>query len=80
MTISNIKNGLPNNYHITKLNNYGLDEKGRKFKTSIKNICSCQMVPKTLKIHLLGLQLQYAKPNDATYSCVDGDDVAYDIL
>jgi hypothetical protein len=38
------------------------------------------MVPKTLKIHLLGLQLQYAKPNDATYSCVDGDDVAYDIL
>jgi hypothetical protein len=53
MTISNIKNGLPNNYH-------------------------------TKKIHLLGLQLliqsQYAKPNGATYPCVDGDDVAYHIL
>jgi hypothetical protein len=32
MSISNIKNGLPNNYHITKLNNYGWDEKGEKIK------------------------------------------------
>jgi hypothetical protein len=35
MTILNIKKGLPNNYHITKLKNYGLDEKGGKNKTPI---------------------------------------------
>jgi hypothetical protein len=55
MSISNIKNGLPNNYHITKLNNYGWDEKRGKNKTPIKNICSHQMVHKTFKNHLLGL-------------------------
>jgi hypothetical protein len=49
ITISNIKNGLLNHYHTTKLNNHGLDEKGGKNKTPIKNICSPQVVPKTLK-------------------------------
>ncbi len=59
MTISNIKNGLPNHYHITKLNNYGLDEKGGKNKTPIKNICSPQVVPKTLKKSPLWIAITY---------------------
>lgn len=59
MTISNIKNGLPNSYHITKLNNYGLDEEGGKNKTAIKNICSPQVVLKTLKNSSLWMKIIY---------------------